>query len=255
MADQFCVGEGCQPTVVDEGSKKFCVITPGRCGSTSLMQALKLHVDITTPGDVIKRHHVHELLHQDKIEENCEIYTGRMGRTVSTPLELIEAFFEENAVSRFVGFKHMPHFRVDMDTLLQLPGIQWIGLTRNDIPSQVASFQLALQSKAWTRQDKAHFRTWSYTHNMRFRIVACARQIMAENALIRSIPGSIQIVYEDLAKHGFNCEPLNAYFGRGIALEKPRGVTTAADYVANWDIFKAVVEEGMESDVNPVKAS
>jgi hypothetical protein len=120
--------------------------------------------------------------------------------------------------------------------------IQFIVLTRDDIPSTVASFIAARNKNTWNRrggkiQSKIHIRginvlmVWGNAFYIRRSL----------NAL-KNTKNGIKINYEDLCDPNFNNQDLNAFFGRTIQLANPVKPTSGAEYIENWDWFKQFVE-------------
>jgi hypothetical protein len=222
-------------------SKKFCLITPGRAASTALMSVLEGYDDIAVPNKNIDCKN-NELIQQKVVKLHRRLYGELCGKEIRTNTDLIEIFFEYNQASPFAGFKTMPMRHKKQPEFLQRQDIQFITLTRDDIPSTVASFIAARLKNTWDRKggaarSKIHIRGISVLM-VWGNIIYIRRSLNA----INTIKNGIKITYEALCDPDFSNEELNSYFGRTIQLANPVNPTSGADYIENWDWFKGFVE-------------
>ena len=222
-------------------SRKFCLITPGRAASTALMSVLEGYDDIAVPNKNIDCNN-NELVQQRVAKLHRRLYGELCGTEIKTDAELIEKFFEYNQASPFAGFKTMPMRHKNQPEFFQRQDIQFIILTREDIPSTVASFIAARMKNTWDRKGgaaRSKIRIRGISVLMVWGNIIYIRRSL--NAL-NMINNGIKITYEALCDPNFSNQELNAYFGRTIQLASPVKPTSGADYIENWDWLKGFVE-------------
>jgi len=80
-------------------SKKFCILTTGRAGSTSLMRVLEGNDDIAVPN---KNIHCpsNELIHHRRSKRNMANMSKLVNKQIKTNQELLKYFFEYKDKSR-----------------------------------------------------------------------------------------------------------------------------------------------------------
>ena len=93
--------------------KKFCVITTGRTGSTSLIDLLGSHSDISIPGKQIDSPD-QELLYPKNKLRYTKHYAAALGGEIRNEHELIEAYFSVNEAYAYAGFKTMPGWHKEL---------------------------------------------------------------------------------------------------------------------------------------------
>ena len=141
--------------------RRFCVITVGRAGSTSLMDRLAQYPDVAVPNKNIECID-HELMHPARIQAHAAAYAKLCGRAITTPEELIDCFFGFNSSAAFAGFKTMPNRHRDLGSFTARPDIQFITLTRRDLASTVASFVMAMTTESWRRYGEPQTARWTF---------------------------------------------------------------------------------------------
>src|SRR4030095_2314948 len=141
--------------------RKFCVITIGRAGSTSLMDRLGRDPDIAVPNKNIPCID-QELTHPERIQTHSAAYGRLCGREIESPEQLIDCFFDFNRDAAFAGFKTMPNRHKDFDAFVRRPDIQFVTLTRRDLPSTVASFLMAMATESWRRYGGPQTARWRF---------------------------------------------------------------------------------------------
>jgi hypothetical protein len=223
--------------------RRFCVLTVGRAGSTSLMDRLAQYPDIAVPNKNIACID-HELTHPARIQAHAAAYAELCGRAVTTPEQLIDCFFAFNSGAAFAGFKTMPNRHKDLGSFVARPDIQFFTLTRRDVASTVASFLLAMATESWRRSGEPQTARWKFdVQRDAPAVLGNLRYVVRSHAQLSQVPNAIALVYEDLCDPGFSSEGLDAFFGRPIRLDDPKPPTSAEAYVANWPEFRAFVDE------------
>ena len=223
------------------GSKKFCVVSPGRCGSSAFMRALNAFDDIASP---CKNSQLlfSELLHPDFIEEAYSIYSALGDLNDRTPSKLIDCFYDVNSNFPFAGFKLLFCQSSGVSQLWFSRDIQFITLVRRDIASAMASCMMASDTGDWNRQGGGHKRGWSYSsareEELKGRVEAHFKAVIT----LKSIPNTIVIYYEDIARGGFVDASLREFFGRDVRLAEPKEPTSGESYVRNWGEFRGLVD-------------
>lgn len=216
---------------------RFCVLTVGRSGSTSLMNFLGSSPDIALPsGDIDCVDN--ELLHPERAAQYAQEYAKLCKLPVRTPDELIECFYRHHAGSKYVGFKSMPNRHQDFHAFSLRSDIQFITLVREDVASTVASFQVAMKTGSWRRFGEPQPARWVFEPvRDGQRVLGNLGYVLRSNAALRQIPKAIALTYETLCDPAFNNEALNRYFARQISIDNPRPPTHGGSYVENWDEF------------------
>ncbi|MDQ2962819.1 MAG: hypothetical protein M3R31_06615 [Pseudomonadota bacterium] len=221
----------------------FCILTVGRAGSTSLMDRLAQYPDIAVPSKNIACID-HELTHPARIQAHAAAYAQLCGRSVTTPEQLIDCFFEFNRGAAFAGFKTMPNRHKDLGALVSRPDIQFITLTRLDLASTVASFLMAMTTESWRRSGGPQTARWKFDFQRDApAVLGNLRYVVRSHAQLSQVPHAIALVYEDLCDPTFSSKEPDTFFGRGIRLDDPQPPTSAETYVANWQEFRTFVDE------------
>jgi len=224
-------------------SKKFCVLTVGRAGSTSLMNVLEKFSDIAVPNKNISCVD-NELVHPKRVQEHMQRYAELCGKPIPGQRQLIEAFFELNAGMPYAGFKTMPDRHKHYEAFVSRPDIQFITLTRRDVPSTVASFLMAMKTDSWRRFGEPQQATWKFVESQDGpRAAGNLAYVHASNARLGRVPNAIHLVYEDLCDPAYRCPALDDFFGRPVKIENPKPPTSGAAYVENWEEFCAFMAQ------------
>jgi hypothetical protein len=225
--------------------KKFCLLTVGRAGSTSLMNVLEKFPDIAVPNKNIPCVD-NELVHPKRVQEYAKRYSELCGTPIVTPDELIDGFFAHNASAAYAGFKTMPDRHKKFDAFVSQPDIQFITLTRRDIPSTVASFLLAMKTDSWRRFGEPQQARWKFQPAAAGRVTLSNLTYVQDSiARLSRVSHAIHLVYEDLCDPAYRCAALDDYFNRPIHIENPKPPTSGSAYVENWDEFRAFISEGL----------
>jgi LPS sulfotransferase NodH len=223
--------------------RRFCVLTVGRAGSTSLMDCLAQYPDIAVPNKNIACID-QELTHPARIQAHAAAYAELCGRAITTPEQLIECFFEINSDAAFAGFKTMPNRHKDLGRFVARSDIQFVTLTRRDLASTVASFLVAMATESWRRSGEPQAARWQFdVQRDAPAVLGNLRYVVRSHAQLNQVRNAIALVYEDLCDPGFFSKELDAFFGRGIRLCDPKPPTSAEAYVANWQEFHAFVDQ------------
>ena len=221
--------------------KKFCVITTGRTGSTSLMKALAKHVDIAVPSKQLPSDD-EELLHPRESQRYRAFYVRKVGHQIATELELIDAFYDCNVEANYAGFKTMPNRHAFLQQWQSRGDVQFISLRRADVAATVASFLAARDFGLWRRDGGTHPNQLHFgQHNIQ-RVDNHARYIVNNEKHLDSLSRCIHLRYEELCSPSFSDPVLNEFFEREIALSDPKAPIDPASYVSNWSELKAHVE-------------
>lgn len=224
-------------------ARKFCVMTVGRSGSTSLMEVIEPLEDVAVPNKNIPCED-DELLHPRRVKEYMREYARLSGRAVATPAELIEAFFALNDDQPYAGFKSMPNRHPDYEAFTSRPDIQFITLQRRDYASTSASFLRAEATGTWRRHGEPRSDRWRFDPKRDgARLAANLAYIHASRAQLDGIADAIHLWYEDLCDPAYASAELDAFFGRPVRIKDPKPPTTGASYVENWEQFKAFADD------------
>lgn len=238
-----------------ETARKFCVLTVGRAGSTSLMESLE-----KVPGIAVPRSNVesedNELVHPRHIARYMADYAKLCKREIKTQPELIDAFYEVNAKAPRAGFKSMPNRHRDFAQFTARNDIRFITLQRRDVASTAASFHRANETGSWRRHGEPRPDSWTFdAARDGERVKANVTYIHQCRRLLAAIPGAIHLEYEDLCDKAYANKELDAYFGRPIRLLDPKPPTDGSSYVTNWKEFQAfVAAAGQEAAASGTKA-
>ena len=223
-------------------AQRFCVMTMGRSASTTLMAALEAESDIALPN---KDFYCpgNELLQPVRMSLYRTFYGRRTGRAITTPEDLVDAFYAWNAGANFAGFKSFPSRHRDMAVFGAGNDLRFVALLRRDLPSAVASFMLARSAGAqWARRGGPQALRWRFdpeldAGNVETEVAA----VVGECRALLRIPDAVRLTYEQLCDPGFSSAALDALFERPIRIADPRPPTDAAGYVDNWAGFAAFV--------------
>ena len=222
--------------------RRFCLITVGRAGSTSLMDCLEQYPDVAVPNKNIACVD-QELTHPARIQAHAAAYAKLCRRAITTPEELIDGFFELNSGAGFAGFKTMPNRHKDLGGFIARPDIQFITLTRRDLASTVASFLMAMATESWRRYGEPQVARWKFdVQRDAPAVLGNLRYVVRSHAQLSQVPNAIALVYEDLCDPQFSSKELDVFFGRPIRLDDPKPPTSAQSYVANWHEFRSFVD-------------
>lgn len=226
------------PTFTMSGAtKKFCVLTVGRAGSTSLMDYLEKFPDVAVPNKNIPCVD-NELLHPKRIQEHMRRYAELCGSPITTQKQLIDGFFAHNAGAAYAGFKTMPDRHTNYDAFVARTDIQFITLTRRDVPSTVASFLMAMKTDFWRRSGEPQQIRWTFNPTKDSRRTRGNLVYIHESlGRLSRVPNAIHLVYEDLCNPKYRNPALDAFFGRPIRIENPKPPTSGSTYVENWEEF------------------
>ncbi|MGK7912611.1 MAG: hypothetical protein AB4050_14220 [Synechococcus sp.] len=209
------------------------------------MQALDRCNRIGLPGASIACQD-YELLHPRNCKTYASAYEQIVHHPIRTPTELVEAFYASCKRSEYAGFKSMPVRDQIWDVLGNRSDITFITLTRNDIPSTIASFMLAIEKGTWKRVGgKSHYQ-WRFTPDKRPQILSTLLYLKQSLRALKGVPNAIRLRYEDLCQPGYTSKELDAYFGSPIEIEHPLSPTSAETYVENWQEFKKFVHSAWE---------
>lgn len=223
-------------------SRRFCVLTVGRSGSTSLMNFLAKCDDIALPCkqvDCVDN----ELLHPERVAQYARFYAQRCGQPVRTPDELIDCFYRAQPAASYAGFKSMPNRHPDFAAFAARTDIRFITLVREDTASTVASFMVAIDTGSWRRSGEPQPARWVFdAARDGQRVLGNLAYVLQSNAALRGIPGAIALTYEALCDPAFNDAALDGFFARRVSIENPRPPTHGGSYVENWDEFAAFVQ-------------
>ncbi|MDJ0703520.1 MAG: hypothetical protein QNJ46_09590 [Leptolyngbyaceae cyanobacterium MO_188.B28] len=217
--------------------KKFCVLTTGRTGSTSLMKELEQYSDIAVPNKTVDCED-NELLHPNRITVYMSEYSRLRDRPIKTNQQLVDAFYAHSQGYPYAGFKSMPRRHEPFEQFIAQPNIQFIVLIRKDVLSTVASFILATKTGNWRRTGGPPSRTWIFQECNKSQVDACLTAVQDNIKRLNQIPGAIKLTYEDLCNPAYENPNLNQYFQRRIALSVQNPPTSGKSHVQNWEEFK-----------------
>ncbi len=223
-------------------AQKFCVMTVGRSGSTSLMETIRGFEDVAVPGKDIDCED-DELLHPRRLREQMKQYAALAGRPIRSPRELIDAFYARNEAKPYAGFKSMPNRHPDYAEFTARRDIRFITLQRRDYASTAASFLRASDTGSWRRHGEPRGDHWRFDPKRDGeRLKGNLAYIRRSRAQLDGIPGAIHLWYEDLCRPDYASPELDEFFGRAVRFSDPRPPTTGASYVENWDEFREAAE-------------
>ena len=187
-----------------------------------------------------------ELIHPRFVARYARAYARLTGKSIGSSAELIEAFYNYHADVNIAGFKTMFNRHSDLKQFILREDIQFITLTRRDIPATVASFMLAMEQQTWRRHGGRSTQEWTFSDKNMDRVNANLEYIYTSNMVLRSVPDAIALHYEDLCHSEFQNPRLDAYFGRHVALDQPAPPTDASHYVSNWEAFVFFLQKRWE---------
>lgn len=231
-------------------NQKFCLMTAGRSGSTSLMDALAKFDDIAMPSkDVDCRDN--ELLHTHFAADYARTYSAKLyatgrGIPIDSPRTLIDGFYACHEQDAYAGFKSMPERHDDYDDFILRTDIQHITLLRDDVTSTIASFVMAKLAGTWRRFGEPQKLQWHFDPAQGADLLGTIHYILDSNAAIQRIPNAIRLNFEALCRPDFCSTELNDFFNRTIRLDHPRPPIHGSSYVTNWDKFEKFVAEVAE---------
>jgi hypothetical protein len=222
-------------------AKKFCVLTEGRSGSTSLLQALARFDDVAVPGKNVASHD-DELLNPQHLARYRREYARLCGRDIADAGALVDAFYALNACSAYAGFKSMPVRDRHFAALVARADVQFIALTRRDTLSAAASFAVAHFTGSWRRRGEPYAARWRFEPARHGRWVrGNVAYVRLTHARIAQVPSAIRLSYEELCDGGTRA--LDEWFGRAVRLHDAKPPTSGAAVVENWDEFRAFAEQ------------
>jgi len=222
---------------------RFCLLTAGRSGSSSLMEVFGSFDDIGVPNKNISCTD-NELIHPLRIDDYTEQFSKLSGKKITTPDELIDAFYELNAGYAFAGFKSMPNRHRHYDDFISRKDIQFITLIRRDVISTAASFLGAYEVGTWRRHGEARTDQLTFDHGRHGNWVRSNVAYLHESLVqLAMIPDAISLYYEDLCDPLYRCAALDEFFARPIRLNDPRPPTSGAAYISNWKEFHDFANE------------
>ena len=219
--------------------KKFCLMTIGRAGSTTLMNEIVERTDALTPATLFSTCKDHELVHPAAWRGYARALGRHTGHCPDQPEQLVRLFYRLSSPSGLIGFKSMPNRHRGLDKLALRKDIQFISLTRADLPSTVASFMIARKKDTWRRQGGEQENLWTFRPSDEKRVQSNLNYILEGERRLGLISNCIRLRYEELCEPAFQNAQLDEFFGTRIALKNPRPPTTAASYVTNWSAFEA----------------
>jgi hypothetical protein len=220
---------------------RFCVITTGRAGSSSFMEALGRYDDIAVPSKQIDcpNNEIFSVMRPDRYWSD---YTRLSGQPVTDELSLAHAFYKSNEHARFAGFKTMPNRHRHLKRMLKTHDVQAIVISRRDLSSTIASLLAARRYKTWQRQGEPQQVRLVFSTALCGHIDSHLEYLLISRMRMRRLPDAIAIEFEQLCAQDFSDTRLNAYFGREIRLEQPRPPIDAMSYVDNWAEFSGYIE-------------
>lgn len=223
-------------------AKKFIVLTSGRAGSTSLMEALAQYNDIALPRQLFACQD-DELLHPRRVKAYAHRLAGITGRQIKNSNALIQGFFQHKQKAAYVGFKSMPERHPQLNQLVADTDITIITLIREDIASTVASFQMAFKHATWRRHGQAHQYRLSYDPAYDHLLEPNIRYVLQSRKVLKQIPGAVALTYEQLCQPDFSHAKLDQFFQRSVGLIAPVKPVHGSSYVHNWSAFAQMVQQ------------
>lgn len=223
-------------------AKNFCLMTMGRTGSTSLIHALRPFPDIVLPSRLFPDCQDEELIQPDCAEARRTKFGDLKGVSLAGDAAFVEAFYQHYADADYVGFKSMPQRHPDYDRFIRRNDMFFMTLTRRDLPSMVASFQLANQHGTWRRHGEPVEQSWTFTPDSMQKVENLLKYILNANDRLARIPNALHLTYEEICSPDFENATLDSFFERPVRISNPRGSTSASSYVENWDEFRQFVD-------------
>lgn len=224
--------------------KRFILLSSGRAGSTSLIDALANFDDIAVPNKQINCVD-NEIFNPQSINEYAAQYQKISAMKVYDERSLIEAFYKSNSGAAFSGFKSMPNRHQCLHQLASEGNTKLITLSRDDIASTVASFIVAIDRNTWRRKGGKQKHRFVFGPQYEERVVSHLGYIIESQKFFNSLENSIHIQFENLCGKNFLNEELNDFFQRSIKLSNPRPPVSGKAYVSNWAGFTEFVEKKM----------
>ncbi len=221
---------------VSSPCKNFCVMTTGRSGSTSLMEALDRHDDIALPKKQIDCND-NELLRPEALAKHRAAYAALLGEAIDGPDQLIDAFYRHNAAAPFAGFKSMPHRHANYGAFVSRSDVTFVTLVREDRASTVASFMLALRKGTWRRHGQVPQQTWTFGPEDKRQAQSILARLDSNLRMLENIPNAIRLSYEEICSEQFHSPDLERLFGRPISIDNPRPPISGEAYTENWGAF------------------
>lgn len=221
--------------------RRFCVLTTGRAGSTSLMQALAAYDDIGVPSKQVDCPN-NELFMWHNRERYWRDYEQFSGMPVSDDLSLARAFYASNETSAYAGFKTMPNRHRNLARLLSANAVKVIRLVRRDLAATIASFIAARDFGSWQRDGEPQNCRFEFSPAYAPRVDAHLLYLLSCTRTFNRLRGAICVEFEQLCDRAFCHEALNDYFQRPIRLIAPRPPVDAATYIDNWPVFTRYIE-------------
>jgi hypothetical protein len=232
-------GDGPGPTP----ARRFCLLTTGRTGSTSLLDALAAHDDILVPAKLVDSAD-NELVHPECVSRYMRELSRMVGARIDAPEALIEAFFRLGEGHAYVGFKSMPNRHRDLAAFVGRSDIRFIILTRADVAATVASFAVALERTTWRRRGGPQER-WTFEPRHRPQVLDLLDYVLQSGRLLADVPHAVRLSYEELCEPSFSCPPLDLFFRRTVRLGEPKPPLRAADYVTNHEEFESFIAQAV----------
>ncbi|MBL7002512.1 MAG: hypothetical protein ISR69_00625 [Gammaproteobacteria bacterium] len=226
--------------------KPFILMTTGRTGSTSLIDALAAYDDIAVPNKQIDCVD-NEIMHPNFFKKYLPFYQKYSKTPINNEVQLINAFFLANQNSPFAGFKSMPERHQQLQALINTPSIQIITLIRNDIASTIASFIIAIDKSTWRRYGEKQNYSFTFDDSYKPRILGHLKYILNSQLQLNAFPNAINLIYEDLCDPSYENPQLDTFFERKIKLQSPKKPTKARHYVNNWDEYFDFVNQSISS--------
>jgi len=225
---------------MNQDCKRFCLLTTGRSGSTSLMEALEACEDIALPKKQIDCPD-NELLRPRDFERHMQDYAALSGKVVDGQDGLIDAFYDYSAAASYAGFKSMPHRHENYETFIARPDIHFVTLIREDIASTVASFMLAIYQGTWRRHGNLPEKRWAFRPEDALQAQSVLLRLRENLRALQRVPNTVCLSYEQLCEKDFASSELEQLFGRPIQIANPTPPISGAAYTENWEAFLAAI--------------
>lgn len=224
-------------------ARRFCVLTVGRSGSTSLMSFLSKFPDIALPCRDIDCYS-NELFHPVHWAQYVREYEKIGNLSLQTRDDLIKFYYDYHASSAYAGFKSMPKSHLDSPDFFMRKDIQFITLVREDIASTVASFMLAMMVGSWRRTGGLPPTRWQFVQARDSRhVLSNLAYVLKSKMILRRIPSAIALTYEELCDPAFSNAGLNQFFARQVKIDNPQPPTHGSSYVENWEEFDRFIKK------------
>jgi len=224
-------------------AKRFCLLTTGRTGSTSLVDALAAWDDVVVPGKLVSCVD-NELVHPDFVASYMRQLGKLAGRAIEDQDALIGTFFALGDDAGYVGFKSMPYRHRHFEAFAARPDVRFIVLLRRDVTATVASFAVAQETGSWRRRGGVPD-AWTFRSEDRVRVWDLAAYVRATNEALMAVPSAIRLFYEDLCDPSFSSPELDEFFARPVRLSVPNRPVRTEDYVTNHAQFARFVDTAL----------